>query len=232
MATFTFEPMTLNLKMSVCFFAVLLLFVTACQKADNNFNARISFLNGSVGAGSFTIKFNEDILIAAIPFDSLKKHSVVPSGTFKIGFYRGTNPAADFSFTTNIESGNDYTCFTFDSVDRYKVFFQKDILPGKVTDGKCAVRFFSLIPNSENLSLQNDTGRVFLSGKSFASFANTFEETDTTSRQIKIKTTGATAALDSLFKPLVAGKIYTLFLTGSINGTGVQKPKMIFLEHN
>jgi len=211
---------------------IALLVISGCKKADNNFHARISFLNGAIGAEPFTFKFNDDVAISKDSFGVLKSFTTVPSGTFKIGFFRGTTATADFSFTTNIESARDYTCFPFDSVGKYTVFFQKDVLPETVTENKCALRFFSLIPKSTGLSLQNDTGKVFMSGKSFATFSNSFDEMDTTSRMIKLKMSGTVAALDSISKPLVAGKIYTLFLTGSIGGTGVQKPKLIFLEHN
>ncbi|MES2775954.1 MAG: DUF4397 domain-containing protein [Bacteroidota bacterium] len=220
------------MKCSFLAIAGWLLFAGACKKDDNNFNARISFLNGAVGAGTFTVKFNEDIAIAAIPFDSLKKYSTVPSGTFNIGFYQGTATSANYSFITNIESGRDYTCFPFDSVGKNRLFFQKDALPESVTEGKCAIRFFSLIPNTTNLFLQNDTGKLFITGKSFANYPNSFEEADTTSLRIKMNMTGIIPALDSLYKPLVSGKIYTIFLTGSLAGTGVQKPELVFWEHN
>ncbi|MEO7309187.1 MAG: DUF4397 domain-containing protein [Chitinophagaceae bacterium] len=220
------------MKCSVLLMAVLLLCSTSCKKADNNFNARISFLNGAIGAADFTIKFNDDIAIGKIPFDTLKLYSSVPSGTFKIGFYQGVALSPDFSFTTNIESGVDYTCFTFDSVRKYTVFFQKDALPAKVSAGRCAIRFFSLIPNTTGLRLVNDTGKTILSGKTFASYPNTFEEVDTTSRLIKMFRDTTVVAVDSIFKPLVSGKIYTVFLTGSIGGIGTEKPKLIFWNHN
>ena len=211
---------------------LLMLLANACKKADNNFNARISFLNGGIGAEPITIKLNDNIVISKDSFGVLKKLTTVPSGTFKVGFFSGANTLASFAINTNLESGRDYTLFLYDSVSMGKIFLQKDVLPEKVTEGKCAIRFFSLIPNTVNLLLQNDTAKRFITGKSFGTYSNAFEEADTTSRQIQIKEFGAVAAIDSFIKPLVAGKIYTIFLTGSIGGTGTQKPKMFFWDHN
>ncbi len=212
--------------------ALVLLVLASCKKADSNFNGRITFLNGIIGAEPISIKLNETELISRDSFGVLKPNKSATSGTYKVGFYIGTSTVPSFSITTNIESGRDYTWFGYDSLNKGKVFLNKDFLPEKVTEGKCAIRFFSLIPNSNGLFLQNDTGKTLLSNKAFASYPNSFEETDTTSLFLKMKMSGTVAALDSLKKPLAAGKIYTIFLTGSIGGTGVQKPKLIFLEHN
>jgi hypothetical protein len=224
-----------NQKLWLLYLAIpsfLLFTITACKKTDSNFNGRISFLNGIIDSEPITVKLNDNELISKDSFGVLKPNIIAPSGTFKVGFYIGTSTTPSYSITTNIESGRDYTWFVYDSAQQGKVFLNKDFLPEKVTEGKCAIRFFSLIPNSNSLFLQNDTGKTFLSNKTFASYPNTFEEADTTSLLLKMKMSGTVAALDSLKKPLTDGKIYTIFLTGSIGGTGVQKPKMIFLEHN
>ena len=209
-----------------------LLQMFACKKTDSNFSGRITFLNGIIDSEPITIKMNDNIIIDKDSFGVLKNNIAAPSGTFKIGFYIGTSIIPNFSITTNIESGRGYTWFVYDSANPGQVFLNKDFLPAKVTEGKCAIRFFSLIPNSNGLFLQNDTGKTFLSNKTFDNYPNTFEEADTTSLLLKMKMSGTVAALDSLKKPLADGKIYTIFLTGSLGGTGLQKPKMIFLEHN
>ncbi len=235
-ASATFERMHyIKRKQRLLFLAIatfLLFQITACKKPDSSFNGRITFLNGIINSEPITIKLNETVLIEKDSFGVLKANAVAPSGTFKVGFFIGTSTSPNFSITTNIESGRNYTWFGYDSAHQGKVFLNKDFLPANVTEGKCAIRFFSLIPNSNGLFLQNDTGKTFLSGKSFDNYPNTFEEADTTSLLLKMRMNGTVAALDSLKKPLTGGKIYTIFLTGSLGGTGVQKPKMIFLEHN
>jgi|GEM_PF-2941164 len=208
--------------------------VYACKKKDSNFTSRITFLNAFIDAAppTYSLKLNMDTVITKVSFPTITYNRTVPSGTFDVNLEVGT--LSPTSFRTNFESNRDYLCFTYDSLSRPKLFFQKEAVPDKITDGRCAIRFFSLIPSTGNLALENDTNKIFLAGQTFNSFSNTFTEIDTTSRPLKIVMIGATSMLlDSVpNRPLVSGKVYTVFFTGSINGTGNQKPKMIFWQHN
>ena len=216
--------------------AIILIVVVigACKKKDSNFSSRITFLNASIAAAppTLSVNLNTDTAITNLAFPNIGYYRTVPSGTFDVHFLLGSTPAT--SFRTNFESNRDYLCFYYDSATKGKLFFQKESVPDKTTDGRCAIRFFSLIPNTSNLALENDTNKIFLAGQTFNSFSNSFTEIDTTSRAIKVVMIGTTTTLlDSVpNRPLVSGKVYTVFFTGSISGTGNQKPKMIFWQHN
>ena len=214
----------------------IIIFISACKKKDSNFSSRITFLNASIAPAppTFSMNLNTDTVVTNLTFPNITYKRTVPSGTFDVHILLANTVAT--SFRTNFESNRDYLCFYYDSAytNNHKIFFQKENVPEKTTDGRCAIRFFSLIPGTSNLALENDTNKIFLAGQTFNSFSNTFSEIDTTSRPIKVVMMGTTnTLLDSVpNRPLVSGKVYTVFFTGSINGTGNQKPKMIFWEHN
>jgi hypothetical protein len=211
---------------------IAIMILNSCKKSESNFNASISFLNGSVGAAPITLKLNNVEAIANDSFGVLQANKIVSSGTIKFSFFEAGFVQPISTFTTNLEANAQYTGFIFDSTKKKDLFFVKDMLPTKITEGKAAIRFFSLMPNTQNLRLVNDTGKLLLSGIKFKGYSNQFEEIDTTNLPLKILDASNATLINKAPETISQGKIMTLYLIGSINGIGAQKPRLIVQKHN
>lgn len=217
-----------TLRKLFCCFATLLF--AACNK-EENFTCKINFFNGVIGGQPATLKAGNYSIADNIAYDSLKANTIVPSGTFNISLaYGGSQPQQ--LLLTNLGSNEMYTAVVYDSSQRPGFFMRKDVFPVAPGFGRCAVRIYTLIPDAVNLYLANDTSKPVITGKKFNDFAAgstspLFQEIDTIS---KPKVYRDSNLLVVRVPPLRSGKIYTLFLTGTIKDT--LKTKCVVQVHN
>ncbi len=209
--------------------AAVITFV-ACKK-EENFTSRIYFVHGALGFPAITLKSDSLSVFTNIMYDSILRNQTTPSGTRVLSlFYLGR---AAFADTTNLESNAVYTSVLYDTATTAKLYIRKDVLPAAASEGRCHVRFFNMIKNSDNLTLANDTFRYYATVGKFANFATgaTFTEIDTLARpSIRVDSLHYIARLPT-FR---SGKIYSIFLTGRINDTiiGLYKPRATVQVHN
>lgn len=212
---------------------IAVLIFCSCKK-EENFTCRINFFNGVISSTplAFTLKADSILIADKIGFDSLKLNNNVPSGTFNVSLSSGTVP---LSFTTNLQANESYTAVVYDSSIRSKFFIRKDIMPTTPAYGRCAIRFYTLIPGASGLYLGNDTARPYISGKNFEDFATggtspVFQEIDTIAKPYIFR--GDSITVLRIARPLLSGKIYSFYLTGSIKDSARLPPKCIIQLHN
>ena len=202
-----------------CCFAVF--FFTGCTK-EENFNSKITFFNGVIGGSPFTLKADNISIADTVGYEGLKADGVVPSGTYNISVTSGG--ISKNLLLTNLGANEMYTAVVYDSSQRAVFFMRKDAMPQKPGFGRCAIRIYTLIPGATNLYLANDTLRPVITGKGFADFTSgagspAFEEIDTISTPKMYRDSNLVVTPVPAFR---SGKIYTLFLTGTINKDSVR----------
>ena len=210
-------------------FAIFLF--TSCNK-EENFSCKISFFNGVIGGPPITFKADSISIADNIRYDSLKPDAVVPSGTYHISLTRSGQPQN--LFLTNLEANEIYTAVVYDSIQRAIFFMRKDVMPAKPGFGRCAVRIYTLIPDAANLYLANDTLKPIITGKTFNDFATgtgspAFQEMDTIAKPKIYRDSNLVVVPVPAFR---TGKIYTLFLTGTIKDSLRLRAKCTVQLHN
>lgn len=244
------------MKKAIGIFIMMGFILWACKKGSDNFNSSTTLLNASIGMPPISIFLNGVAAISKDSFGVLKTNASIAASTYNVAFVT-TLPSGTidtlYQTVTSFPSGNTYTAIIYDSLagtTKPILYYNSDNFPSTVTDGKCSIRFFNLIPNSSYVYLVNDTGtntagKVFLSRRTFGDFGsnNGFLEYDTTSSKLRILNDTAvntsivrfdstSVRVDSFSTGFQNGKIYSLYLTGTINGTGILKPKLIVVKHN
>lgn len=221
----------MRFKLPAFILLIALIGFIACKKGEN-FTSRIYFINGSLGFPPVTLKSDSLPVFTNITYDSVLHTQVTPSGTWALSFSApGVATVAD---TTNLESGATYTSVLYDTATSAKIFIRKDVLPATPGEGRCQIRFFNMIKNSNTLTLANDTFRYYATTGAFGSFSSgaSFTEIDTIAKpSIRYDSAHFIAWLPT-FR---SGKIYSIFLTGRLNDTtisGMYKPKATIQVHN
>lgn len=123
----------------------------------------------------------------------------------------------------------DYS-LTLDTLKRYslfiagetpdKLFLKEDVLLSAIPNTQAAIRFVNTLPGSVNLDVS--IGSLTFTNKAFM-YSSAFTSINPGVNAIKIYQTGFTTPLISDVLTLVAGNVYTVFVTGTINGTGANK---------
>ena len=219
-----------TLRKCCCFFILLLLFAS-CKKTEN-FTCKISFFNGVIGGRPVTMKADNISIADSIGYNGLKADAVVPSGTYNISL--ASNGVSNNLLLTNLESNEMYTAVVYDSAQRATFFMRKDFIPATPGFGRCAVRIYTLIPDAANIYLANDTLRPVITGKRFADFAGStgspaFQEIDTISKPKMYRDSNLVIVP---VPPFRSGKIYTIFLAGTIKDSARLRATCTVQVHN
>ena len=215
------------------FFFVALFGVLSCKK-EENFTSRINFFNAVINAPSpLSLRIDSLLLMQNVGYDSLKANIITPSGTFAVNLTG--NGQSLLKFTTNLQSNESYTAVVYDSAQKFRFFMRKDVFPTTPGFGRCAVRIYTLIPDALNLFLAKDTSKLIITGKSFNDFGNAttspvFQEIDTINTPKIFRSDSVlVASVPAAFR---SGKIYSVYITGSIKDSARLHPKCIVQLHN
>jgi hypothetical protein len=100
-----------------------------------------------------------------------------------------------------------------------KLFLVTDVKP-TATSTQATLRFVNTLPGSVNLDVS--IGNLTFTNKAFM-YSSAFTSINPGVNAIKIYQAGFTTPLISDVLTLVAGNVYTVFVTGTINGTGTNK---------
>ncbi len=235
---------------------ILLCFVLwACKKGNDSFKSTTTLLNASIGMPAITMNLNGDTIISNVAFGAIRYNVSNPSGTYALTFTVNGSTTPLYSVNTGFSSGGSYTSIVYDSANPIvpansaHLYFQNDVFPSSITDGKCSIRFFDLMTDAGttdttgHVFVKIDTGTAVVYGKyyfgtrSFGDFggSNAFAEADTTTAWLKVvrdTTALLTKTLDSTKIGLQNGKIYSIFLIGAYGETGTKKPRLIVQQHN
>ncbi len=214
------------------FFCFVVFLITSCKK-EENFTCKITFFNGVIGSSPITLKADNFSIADNLRYDSLKRDVAIPSGTYNIS--QTTSGQSQNLLLTNLGSNETYTAVAYDSSKRATFFMRKDVFPSTPGFGRCAVRIYTLIPDASNLFLAKDTSKPIITGKSFNDFVNgtngpAFQEIDAIDTLKIFRSDSVRIALvPTEFR---SGKIYSLYITGSIKDSARLHPKCIVQVHN
>ncbi len=204
----------------------------SCSKSAAPLNsANVSFVNGCLSAPSIGVKANNTSISGAtdIPFLANSGYRYVVAGRdVYLTFYTGTGPFA--SRTVNIAASDNYSAFIGGTLSNPMYLFTTDDLTPP-QPGKAKVRFVNLSPDNINESVAtNDT----LVAQGIA--------TNTVSTFYEVKQGGyfmspfdpghSSTTISGDTVALVAGKIYTVMLTGTLADSGTTSGLMLTVIHN
>jgi Domain of unknown function (DUF4397) len=162
---------------------------------------------------------------AALTFPNSTAYLQVKSGTRNIKVnVTGTSTSvinANVPFTEN----KNYSLFAIDSVSKISALLIEDDLTAPAA-GKAHVRFIHLSPNAPAVDVAVTGGAVVFGNKSFKD-GTAFTPLAAGSYNLEVRVAGTTPPTTAavLLLPnitLTAGKIYTVFAKGFLNGTGAQ----------
>ncbi len=158
---------------------------------------------------------------AAINFPSSTPYIPVASGNrnFKINV-SGTSTSV-IDATLPLAANKNYSIFAIDSVSSISALVIEDNLATPAS-GKAHIRFIHLSPNAPAVDVALDGGAVVFGDYAFGEFSE-FTPLDAGTYDLEVRVAGtSTVALDLNPITLAAGKIYTVYASGFLGGTGVQ----------
>lgn len=117
-----------------------------------------------------------------------------------------------------LDSGKTYSLFVAgDTPDK---LFEIEDVPPTIATGQAAIRFVNTLPGTTNLDVT--IGSLNFSNTTFE-FASDFTGVNSGANSLKIYQAGSTTPIIDQTITLTAGTIYTVFITGTLTGTGTDK---------
>ncbi len=204
---------------------------TACKKKDSNNNtqnkARVMFVNGAIDVDSLRTSVSNTANRSVAILGHTGYISVDPVNSANLT-YRFTGSGNVFQETTiNLVADNSYSVFAGGSANMNAIISQTDDLSAPAA-GKVKVRLVHLAAGSANAVMYIGPSAVD-SNIAFGSIT-TFKEVNPGSQTVTVSALSSVATLSSF--NFVAGKIYTLMFSGSLNGTGNSALTLTAISNN
>lgn len=214
---------------------IALISFTACKKQNDNYNAHISYTNLSTQITGFNIAFENNSINPDNSFANWQAFNLPTYYDSLKWSYTNNLSHPDSAYLVSLNSNSNYTYILYDSLDKAKVFFQRNLEPASYDKSRTYYRFFNAMHNADSLYLSiyvNDTlNRSLTAATSFGNFQtnSTYTAYDTITTKLWLK--NRAVALDSItdFK-LVRGQYITVIAAGILNNTGIYKPKLQITE--
>lgn len=210
-----------------CSFIIL----QGCSKSSAPLNsANILFVNGCISASSVGVKANNTSITGAtdIPFLANSSYRYVTAGAdVYLTFYSG-NPFA--SRTVNITASDDYSAFIGGSLSApIYLFTTDDLTPPE--SGNAKVRFVNLSPDNINESVAaNDT--LVAQGIATNTISTYYQVAQGGYFMKAFDPGNRNTIISGDTVVLVAGKIYTVMLTGTLADSGTTSGLVLTVIHN
>lgn len=202
--------------------------------------AKVMVVHASPNAPAVDVRINNSPTpnIANLAFPNNTAYADVPAGNIniKVSPTGTTTNVIDANVTTT--ANMNYSVIALDSVSKIKASVVVDNLAAPAA-GNAHVRFFHLSPNAPAVSVTNVGGTTtYFGNRSFndqntnATFAN-FTPVPAGTLNLEVRTVSPNAVvLGPIPVTLQAGKIYTIFARGFVNGTGNQALGAQVITHN
>lgn len=201
--------------------------------------AKVMVVHASPNAPAVDVRINNGTTpaITNLAFPNNTGYADVPAGNVNIKVSQtGTTTPNVIDATVQLNANTNYSVIALDSLSKIKASVVVDNLAAPAA-GKAHVRFFHLSPNAPTVSITTVGGTTTLfANRSFndqntnAAFAN-FTPVDAGTVNLEVR---ANNAVVLTLPPLAlqAGKIYTVFARGFLNGTGNQALNAQVITHN
>lgn len=207
---------------------MLTLTQVSCDKEEEeNAQARVMVIHASPNAPAVDVRVNNAVALTGVAYPANSSYTVVDPGStnLKVAPTGTTNHVIDA--TVMLNANTSYSVFAIDSVAKIKAAVVSDNLATPAA-GKAHIRFFHFSPNAPAVDIAVTGGPVLFANRSFndqaanASFAN-FTPVDAGTYALQVRAAGTNTTVLSIPNvPLTAGKIYTVFARGFLNGSGAQ----------
>ncbi len=212
------------------YLAFILCLLLACKKENQNYISRFTIVNAVPNSSAFTLIVGKDVIDSTVLYGIPKYNLPAAAGTTDVRWK--LNGAADFdsSFFADLPNASDFSLIFYDSINRFKSVLLRDNWKQPESKSKGYIRFFPLIIGANQQQLANDTNKILVSAKTFASFTDAFTAIDTFTTKLRLY--NGTKLLDSLPAATIQhGKSYSVYAIGILNAKGKNKPRMIMYEH-
>jgi len=201
------------------------------EKAPSN-SARVMFVNGCAGTDKVNVTSNGNTIQAATNIGFLKNsgYQYVTAGSSNITFMLTNLGTPLKSGSTSLTANTNYSVFAGGLITNPSIVFITDDLAAPAS-GKAKIRFVNLSMDTlnENASANTTTFATGVTAQSYSPFS----EIAAGSYTIKagdpadISTVVSTTSMQ-----LVAGKCYTVVLTGTMLGSGSSALTLTVLTNN
>ncbi len=213
--------------------------MSACSKDDNEFiiegEARVMVVNAASGseAQDFYIE-NSKINPEPLAYSQSTAYITTDAGdSRKAEFKNSANATINFTGYVNLAPNENYTFFYTAKADgsgNSSAVFQDD----KTTPSanKAKIRFVNLAEGLSNANLLVIGGLTFASNVAFGSASN-FAEVDPGTFNMQTALSSSTSTFVNLGSfTLAAGKIYTIYTSGSLTGSAQTAISAKIITHN
>jgi hypothetical protein len=155
----------------------------------------------------------------ALTFPNSTAYITLNSGARGIKVNAAGTATSVINATLNFEKDKNYSLFAVDSLSKISTVFLTDDLSAPAS-GKAHVRFVHLSPNAPAVDIAVRGGAVVFANTTFKG-SKPFTPLDAGTYNLDVRVAGtSTVALALPAITLEAGKIYTVFARGFLNGTG------------
>ena len=185
-------------------------------------NSLVKVVHASPDAPGVDLLVDNAVAGTNLTFPNNTGYLTVPSGT------RNVKVNVTGTMTTVIEANvpfmqdRNYSVFAVNSVSNIEPLLIEDDLTAPA-QGKAHVRFIHLSPDAPAVDITLTDGTVVFGNRAFKEFT-AFTPLDAGSYDLQVRVAGTpNVALDLPGITLEAGKIYTVFAKGFLNGVGQQE---------
>lgn len=214
------------------------LFITGCDKNDDEDEARLMIVNASPNGGSVDAAVNGTAFANNIMYPGNSGYKEVRTGNINITVTPSGSTTKIIDGTLATEANASYTLYVVDSSHERRGSITRDDLtaPGA---GKAKVRLLHLSPNSPAVDITSSGSGTFTSSnRSFndvswnSSFAS-FTEVNAGAITLQAKAAGTSTVLVTFpVLNLEAGGIYTIMVKGFLGGSAAQALGLELMRHN
>jgi hypothetical protein len=206
--------------------AVAVTFAPGCSDDDNGpvapaSTSKLMVVHASPDAPNVDVLVDNAIVATDVPFGVNSAYLAPNSGTrnIKIRVTGTTTTVIDANLT--LAANQAYSAFAVDSVSKISALVLTDNLAMPAT-GKAHVRFVHLSPNAPAVDVAVTGGPVLFANKAFKEYTD-FTPVDAGTYNLEVRLAGeSTVVLPLPNITLNAGKIYTVWASGFVGGTGDQ----------
>jgi hypothetical protein len=185
-------------------------------------NSLVKVIHASPDAPGVDLLVDNTVAGTNLTFPNNTGYLTVNSGTRNIKVNVTGTMSTVIEANVDFIQNKNYSVFAVNSVSSIEPLLLEDDLTAPA-QGKAHVRFIHLSPDAPAVDITLTDGTVVFGNKSFKEFT-VFTPLDAGSYDLQVRVSGTTTvALNLPGITLEAGKIYTVFAKGFLNGVGQQE---------
>lgn len=201
--------------------------VTSCSNDDSDNpvaptpQARVMAVHASPDAPAVDLLVDGAVAGSGLAFPNSTGYLAVPAGTRNVKVNAAGTTTTVIDADLPVSAGGNYSVFANGPIASIGALVLADDLTAPAS-GKSHVRFIHLSPDAPAVDVAVTGGPVLFADKAFQQYS-AFTPVDAGTYDLEVRPAGAGSVVLALpGVTLQAGKIYTVFARGFLNGTGAQ----------